>query len=161
MSGIGSSPRSAGALLHSFGLIRFRKILTPEEFSVAAGGTLRLDLDAGGTVHIRGTGGSSVIVEYSATCKPGCDVTFEERGSGVIVHTDFKGKGRVTITASAAEAVQRRKGAIHRAIVDIGNNSSLALGGLHATPKGSAKPHLWRVERRRTARNDDRSGARP
>ncbi len=36
MSRIGTSPRSAEALLHSFGLTRFRKILTPETFRVAA-----------------------------------------------------------------------------------------------------------------------------
>jgi len=36
MSGIGSTPRSTGALLQSLGLTRFRKILTPEEFGIAA-----------------------------------------------------------------------------------------------------------------------------
>ena len=36
MSGIGSSPRSTEALLQSFGLVRFQKILTPQEFTTAA-----------------------------------------------------------------------------------------------------------------------------
>ena len=40
------------------------------EFPASSGGTLKLDLRAGGTVRITGDGGSSVSVKYSMHCTP-------------------------------------------------------------------------------------------
>lgn len=62
-------------------------------FPAASGGTLVLDLDAGGDVEVAGTGGSSVKVAYTADCTPQCSVEFEETPKGLRVETRFSGGG--------------------------------------------------------------------
>ena len=62
------------------------------EFSVAGGGKLVLDLETGADVEIRGTGGSSVIVEYSSVCSPDCKIDFRESGKGLTIRTEFLGR---------------------------------------------------------------------
>jgi DUF4097 and DUF4098 domain-containing protein YvlB len=64
------------------------------EFKVAAGGKLTLDLATGGTVRIKGTGGSSVSVSYKLSCSPDCQIAFDESGSDVRVETKFEHSGR-------------------------------------------------------------------
>lgn len=63
------------------------------EFEVAAGGLLTLDLDAGGTLDIRGTGGSSIVVDYSEECAPRCEVGFKETRDGLKITSRFVGRG--------------------------------------------------------------------
>jgi hypothetical protein len=64
------------------------------EFAVAAGGMLKLDFNAGGSVEIRGTGGSSIVVDYALECKPECGIEFDETGDGLKISTRFVGRGR-------------------------------------------------------------------
>ena len=64
------------------------------EFKVGSGGLLNIDLDAGGSVSIRGTGGSSIIVDYSSDCSPDCETYFEETASGLKISNRFVGRGR-------------------------------------------------------------------
>ena len=45
-----------------------------QEFPVGSGGELVLDLKAGGSVEITGTGGSTVSVSYKMKCTPACDI---------------------------------------------------------------------------------------
>jgi DUF4097 and DUF4098 domain-containing protein YvlB len=64
------------------------------EFRVGSGGELVLDLKAGGTVEISGTGGSTVSVSYEMECTPECSIDFEESKNSLNVTTRFaKGKG--------------------------------------------------------------------
>jgi DUF4097 and DUF4098 domain-containing protein YvlB len=63
------------------------------EFRAAAGGRLILDLTAGGSVEIAGTGGSSVFVTYTLSCAPECEIAFDESKSGLKVTTAFKKQG--------------------------------------------------------------------
>jgi len=63
------------------------------EFRAAAGGTLILNLRAGGTAEITGTGGSSVTVQYDMTCTPRCDIGFAETGKGLEVTTEYAEHG--------------------------------------------------------------------
>jgi DUF4097 and DUF4098 domain-containing protein YvlB len=63
------------------------------EFPAAAGGTLVLELDAGGSVWITGTGGSSVIVDYLLDCSPPCEIGFDETGDGLEISTEFTKRG--------------------------------------------------------------------
>jgi len=58
---------------------------------VSSGGTLILDLDAGGDVEISGTGGSSASVSYTASCRPDCRVDIKEAGDGLRISTSFAG----------------------------------------------------------------------
>jgi DUF4097 and DUF4098 domain-containing protein YvlB len=68
---------------------------TTREFRAAAGGRLTLDLKAGGSVEITGTGGSSVSVTYTLSCTPECAIAFDETGGGLKITTVFKEhKGR-------------------------------------------------------------------
>jgi DUF4097 and DUF4098 domain-containing protein YvlB len=59
------------------------------EFSAKSGGTLILDLNAGGTVNITAGGGSSISATYSTSCTPECSVTFEESREGLTITTRF------------------------------------------------------------------------
>lgn len=63
------------------------------EFSTGSGGTLVLDLEAGGSVEILGTGGSSVVVEYEMSCTPACDIQFDESGNELRITTEFVERG--------------------------------------------------------------------
>ena len=63
------------------------------EFPASAGGLLTLDLESGGSVEISGTGGSSISVTYDLSCKPECDIAFEETQGGLKVTSHFKGHG--------------------------------------------------------------------
>ena len=60
-------------------------------FSVSSGGKLILDLDAGGDVEISGTGGSSVTVSHTGSCRPNCEVEIKEVAGGVRVSNEFFG----------------------------------------------------------------------
>jgi len=60
-----------------------------QEFPVGSGGKLVLDLKAGGSVEITGTGGSTVSVSYRMKCTPRCNIEFEESGDSLIVKTRF------------------------------------------------------------------------
>jgi DUF4097 and DUF4098 domain-containing protein YvlB len=60
-----------------------------QQFSVSSGGTLTLDLGAGGSVEVRGTGGSSISVSYKMSCSPQCDIRFDESSNGLRVSTVF------------------------------------------------------------------------
>lgn len=62
---------------------------TERQFPAAAGGKLVLDLKAGGTVRITGSGGSSIHAAYAASCTPACEVTFEETKDGLAIRTRF------------------------------------------------------------------------
>jgi len=62
------------------------------EFSAGSGGTLVLDLNAGGSVEIEGTGGSKVIIDYEANCDPACNVEIEEHGDRLEITTRFASK---------------------------------------------------------------------
>lgn len=64
------------------------------EFRAASGGKLKLDLQAGGTVSIAGTGGSEITVKYSLDCTPECNIAFDEGGDGLEVSTKFAEKAR-------------------------------------------------------------------
>ena len=64
------------------------------EFNVNSGGLLTLDFDAGGSVDIRGTGGSSIIVDYFADCIPECRVIFEETATGLEISSKFTKRSR-------------------------------------------------------------------
>jgi len=64
------------------------------EFSVSSGGKLILDLDAGGTVAISGSGGSSVSVNWEMSCRPECEILFDESGDRLKVETRFTGGGK-------------------------------------------------------------------
>jgi len=57
------------------------------EFPADSGGKLVLDLEAGGTVKITGTGGSSISVSYTKSCKPECDLIFDETRNGLEIKT--------------------------------------------------------------------------
>lgn len=59
------------------------------EFPVGSGGELVLDLKAGGSVEIVGTGGSTVSVSYEMKCSPKCSIDFEEGANSLIVKTRF------------------------------------------------------------------------
>lgn len=59
------------------------------EFPADSGGRLVLELDAGGTVKITGTGGSSISVSYTSSCRPKCDVLFNETRHGLEIRTRF------------------------------------------------------------------------
>lgn len=65
-------------------------------FTVASGGRLVLELDAGGTVEIVGSGGSQVVVDYQFRCEPGCDLSFDQGGDEVRIRTKFSEKSRRT-----------------------------------------------------------------
>ena len=60
-----------------------------QEFQVGSGGELILDLKAGGSVDITGTGGSSVSVSYEMKCSPGCTIDFDDSGGNLKVMTRF------------------------------------------------------------------------
>jgi DUF4097 and DUF4098 domain-containing protein YvlB len=64
------------------------------EFRASRGGTLILDLEAGGSVDIAGTGGSSVLVDFTKECAPACGIQFEERGDDLEITTRFIQKGK-------------------------------------------------------------------
>jgi DUF4097 and DUF4098 domain-containing protein YvlB len=64
------------------------------EFPVGSGGELILDLKAGGSVEITGTGGSSVSVSYQMKCEPRCSIDFEEGGDSLTVKTRFAKSSR-------------------------------------------------------------------
>jgi len=61
------------------------------EFRAAAGGKLTLDLETGGAVKIAGSGGSAIVVSYSLSCTPECDIAFDESGDGLSVKTRHAG----------------------------------------------------------------------
>jgi DUF4097 and DUF4098 domain-containing protein YvlB len=63
------------------------------EFKTGGGAKLTLDLESGADVKISGTGGSSVIVSYSLSCTPRCEIEFEQTGSDVKVATRFEHRG--------------------------------------------------------------------
>lgn len=65
-----------------------------KRFPATAGGKLVLDLQAGGSVKILGTGGAAVEVAYSSECTPPCEVRFEESGSSLTITTKFTKSGR-------------------------------------------------------------------
>ena len=65
-----------------------------QEFKVGSGGLLEIDLETGGGIEIRGTGGSSIIVEYSKRCDPECEILFEETSRGLKISSEFVGRGR-------------------------------------------------------------------
>jgi DUF4097 and DUF4098 domain-containing protein YvlB len=58
-------------------------------FPAPSGGKLILELEAGGTVAIEGTGGRSIEVAYADDCDPACEVQFEETRDGLRIHTGF------------------------------------------------------------------------
>jgi DUF4097 and DUF4098 domain-containing protein YvlB len=60
------------------------------QFSASSGGTLKLDLDAGGSVKITG-GGSGVSVSYtvSGSSAGNCRVEFQESGDGLEISTGY------------------------------------------------------------------------
>ena len=64
------------------------------EFPVASGGKLVLDLQTGGSVEIRGTGGSAISVRYTMECSPECEIEFSESGEGLEIATRFAEGGR-------------------------------------------------------------------
>lgn len=63
------------------------------EFRASDGGKLELDLDAGGSVTITGDGGSAIVVAYSSSCTPACEIGFEESGAGLEISTRFSERG--------------------------------------------------------------------
>jgi len=63
------------------------------EFRATSGGTLILDLEAGGSVEISGTGGSSIVVDVSRSCTPDCEIAYEETRGGLAIHTRFLSRG--------------------------------------------------------------------
>ena len=65
-----------------------------KRFAASPGGTLTLDLEAGGSVKITGDGGSGISVSYSASFderSPG-SVAFEERADGLKIVSRFSDK---------------------------------------------------------------------
>jgi len=65
-----------------------------QEFKVSSGGLLEIDLESGGSIDIRGTGGSAIIVEYSKRCDPECDILIKETSRGLKISSEFVGRGR-------------------------------------------------------------------
>ena len=65
---------------------------TTREFPASAGGTLVLDLHAGGSVEITGDGGNAVVVSYSVSGSSAgeCRVDFEETSGGLRIITDYE-----------------------------------------------------------------------
>ena len=85
--------KKATVTLIALGCVALLIPMTPanegvREFS-AAGGKLILDLEAGGTVEISGTGGSSISVAYTLKCTPDCDIEFDESGRGLKIRTRY------------------------------------------------------------------------
>jgi DUF4097 and DUF4098 domain-containing protein YvlB len=70
------------------------KVEGRKEFKVGSGGLLEIDLESGGSIDIRGTGGSSIIVEYSKRCDPECEISFNETAGGLKISSEFVGRGR-------------------------------------------------------------------
>lgn len=64
------------------------------KFQASSGGKLILDLEAGATVTVTGTGGSSVEAEYTTDCTPECEVRFEPSGGSLRVITEFPKGGK-------------------------------------------------------------------
>jgi len=62
------------------------------EFAVSAGGTLELNLEAGGSVVVRGDGGSKITVTYEID--QNSTIEFRESSSGLEIVTDYKSRGR-------------------------------------------------------------------
>lgn len=62
------------------------------EFPARSGGTLSLELEAGGTVVVRGDGGSSIHVSYTKECTPPCEVEFEEGRAGLLIRSRHLGE---------------------------------------------------------------------
>src|SRR5262245_36990329 len=58
-------------------------------FPASSGGKLELDLDAGGSAAIEGSGGHAVEVTYTDDCSPACEVQFEETRDGLKIRTSF------------------------------------------------------------------------
>jgi DUF4097 and DUF4098 domain-containing protein YvlB len=65
-----------------------------KKFPASSGGKLILDLKAGASVKISGTGGSAIEVTYSNECTPPCEVSVEESGSAVTIMTRFTKSGK-------------------------------------------------------------------
>ena len=67
-----------------------------QEFEVGSGGTLILDLKAGGSVTISGTGGSTVTVGYEISGRTAgcCVVEARETGAGVEIETRYRSSSR-------------------------------------------------------------------
>jgi DUF4097 and DUF4098 domain-containing protein YvlB len=60
------------------------------QFSASAGGTLKLDLETGGSVNITG-GGAGIVVNYtvSGPSADNCRVAFQETGDGLEISTEY------------------------------------------------------------------------
>ena len=58
-------------------------------FPASSGGKLLLELEAGATVAIEGSGGQEVEVAYTNDCSPPCEMQFEETKDGLKIRTAF------------------------------------------------------------------------
>ncbi|HKQ62469.1 MAG TPA: DUF4097 family beta strand repeat-containing protein [Candidatus Polarisedimenticolaceae bacterium] len=83
--------RRANLVILVLAIVAVPALAAPEvkRFPASSGGKLVLDLEAGGTVEISGSGGSGVEVAYSSECTPACEVSFEEGGRTLTIRTAF------------------------------------------------------------------------
>ena len=66
------------------------------EFAASAGGTLELDLEAGGSVIVKGNGGSTITVSYEIGGRnpENSKIEFRESSNGLKIVTAFVSKSR-------------------------------------------------------------------